>query len=153
VTNVSSGNGSIAFTLETSGNLPLKDILLAKPIASAIDRANAWARPGSPNPQGSPTIDTFLDFKAALADGYLVVEGVMRGDSFPNAEVFMGDGSARAAVALLDYRTNGGIAGPLRLIVSHPNTRRAEFRKRIQLKSDGSFNSGPTTPPDIVLER
>ena len=142
------------FTVETSGNLPMKDVMLYGPIAGAIDRVNAWVRPKSPSPQGSPNIDTFLDVAVTVAGGYMTVEGVLRGDSFPNAEVFLLDSATRQNVApLLDYQTNGGVAGPLRLVLSHPQTCRAEFRKRIRLQSDGSFGPGSDGPPIVFKER
>lgn len=153
VTRVVNGGGKIAFTVETSGNLPLKDILLNKSIAGAIDKVNAWARPGSQNPQGSPNIDTYLDFKASIESGYMDVEGVLRGDSFPNAEVFLLDAvNGGNASPLLDYQTSGGVAGPLRLIFSHPHTRRASFSKRIPLGPDGSFARPTGDGATIVKE-
>ncbi len=152
VTGISSGGGQIGFTMETSGNLPLKDVALHPTIAGAIDKANQWARPGSPNPQGAPNIDTYLDFKASLSADAMIVAGVMRGDSFPNCEVFLLDGPhGGAAAALLDYRTSGGIAGPLRLVIPHPGKQRAAFTQTIALRADGAF-AGPNQPPTVVQE-
>jgi hypothetical protein len=74
--------------------------MLLKPIANAIDKFYAVARPNSPHPQGSPNIDTFIDFKATIAGGFMDVEGVMRGDSSPNAEVFLLDVKQKAAPLL-----------------------------------------------------
>jgi hypothetical protein len=151
VSRVHSGGGKVEFTVETSGNLPLKDVMLHRSIANAIDKANAWIRPGTPHPQGSPNIDTFLDFRAGLEVGHMNVEGVLRGDSFPNAEVFLLDARHNAA-PLLDYQTSSGVAGPLWLVFSHPHTRRAEFRKQIPLQSDGVFAFGGGGPPITVRE-
>jgi len=152
VTDVSTGDGRIAFTMQTSGNLPLKDVALHPAIAGAIDKANQWARPGSPNPQGAPNIDTYLDFKASVGAAVMVVEGVMRGDSFPNCEAFLLDGPHGGnAAALLDYRTNGGIAGPLRLVIPHPGKQRAFFTQSIPLGADGAF-AVPSPPPTVVQE-
>jgi hypothetical protein len=153
LTAISSNGGKVAFTIQTSGNLPIKDVMLLKPIATTIDKLYGFARPNLPHPQGSPNIDTFLDFKATIAGAVMDIEGVMRGDSFPNAEVFLLDTKQRAA-PLLDYRTSGGIAGPLRLIIAHPHTKRAEFCKRISLQPDGSFHPNAAAgPPTVVQEK
>ena len=152
VTNFASTGSGAAFTVQTSGNLPAKDIALKPGIATTIDKANAWLRPGSPKPEGTPDIDTYVDFKVQVLDGALDVSGVMRGDSFPNAEIFLMDPKG-AVFPLLDYQTSGGVAGPLRLVIPHKGTPRATFpSRRIPLLPDGGFVPGGGQQPVTVKE-
>lgn len=67
----------------------------------------------------SPDIDTYVDFTATFHSGGMRFEGTVRGDSFPNAEVFVVDENKRE-VLLFDFRTRGGRnLGPGRLIGEH----------------------------------
>jgi hypothetical protein len=142
----------VSFTLHTEGNLPLKDIFFHRIIADGADKLNSKLRPGSPRPQGTPDIDTFVDFKATFSGDKALFEGVVRGDGFPNAEVFMLDTSLQV-VALLDYRTKSGAAGPLhRLFGSHASNRLASFRLEIELKPDGSFRRDYKGSATVVQE-
>ena len=152
VTDVASTSTGASFTVQTSGNLPAKDIALKPGLAKAIDKTNAWLRPGSPKPEGTPDIDTYVDFKVQVSNGALDVQGALRGDSFPNAEVFLVDPKG-ATFPLLDYQTSGGVAGPLRLVIPHKNTQRAAFpSRRIPLQPDGSFVPAAEQQPVTVKE-
>ena len=147
ITNVTHTSDVIAFTVQTSGNLPMKDLALKKGIATTIDKANQWARPGSPKPEGTPDIDTYFDLKVQTVPGALIVSGKLRGDSFPNAEVFLLDAKSNA-FPLLDYQTNGSWAGPIRLIIPHKNKERAVIPpRRVPLQADGSFKPGASPRP------
>lgn len=65
LTNTMAVDGRVSFR-GTEGNLRLKDVLLHKSIAGAIDAAHASMRPNA-RPQGSPDIDTFVDFVATFS--------------------------------------------------------------------------------------
>ena len=91
VSAVTLGANSIAFTLHTAGANPLVPIV-------------------------APDIVTYVDLKVSFAAAALTFAGTVRGDTFPNAEVFALDARANGAM-LFDYRTAGGATtGPLRLI-------------------------------------
>jgi len=92
---VNKSPGSISFTVFTAGSNPLVP--------------------------GAPDIDTYVDFKATwiAASGTTRYEGVVRGDSFPNAEVFIVEENKRE-VLLFDFQTSSSKnTGPLRLVGEH----------------------------------
>lgn len=60
----------------------------------------------NPMVPGAPDIDTFVDFEACFGDG-MHYKGRVRGDSFPNAEIFVLERSGRT-IPLFDFRTKGG---------------------------------------------
>jgi LysM repeat protein len=152
VSKVAVSENKISFTLYTEGNMPLKDIMLHEKIAGAVDKLNNALRPNSPHPQGTPDIDTFVDFSATFSADKAVFEGVVRGDGFPNAEVFVLDAASKP-VGLLDYRTRSGIAGPYyRLFGAHAGNRLATFRREVDLRPDGSFGANASQPPAVVAE-
>lgn len=152
ITNTTSTNGKIRFTIHTEGNLPLKDILLHQKLAEAADKISGVLRPNSPRPQGTPDIDTFVDFTATFSGEKVQFEGTVRGDRFPNAEVFVLDGASND-VPLLDYRTKSNEAGPLyRLFGAHAQNRLGSFRKEICVDSNGSFGMNSHPVPQIVIE-
>lgn len=62
---------------------------------------------GNPMVPGAPDIDTYVDFSAKWLGATVFFEGVVRGDSFPNAEVFVLDGMDKA-VLLFNGHTKGG---------------------------------------------
>lgn len=95
VTRISKGRNSIFFTVFTAGSNPLVP--------------------------GAPDIDTYVDVKATFdgASGNTRYEGTVRGDNFPNAEVFVVEDSKRE-VLLFDFHTGGGKnTGPARLFGEH----------------------------------
>lgn len=66
----------------------------------------------NPMVPGAPDIDTFVDFEVSFGRG-MHYKGRVRGDSFPNAEIFVLERSGRA-IPLFDFRTKGGRnTGPL----------------------------------------
>jgi hypothetical protein len=73
---------SLSFVVHTSGANPLVPIV-------------------------APAIDTYIDFKASFGRGGNTYAGTVRGDNFPNAEVFVVEPSGRQ-VLLFDFRTAGG---------------------------------------------
>ncbi len=153
ITNISTTSAGTAFTVQTSGNLPLKDVLLPKSVATTVDKANHLIRPKSARPEGTPDIDTYLDFKVQASAGALDVQGVLRGDSFPNCEVFLLDAKG-VAFPLLDYQTSGGAGGPIRLVVGHKDTQRASFpSRRVPLQPDGDFAPPAGQQPVTVKEK
>jgi hypothetical protein len=87
LSNVSVTPGTLSFTVHTAGANPLVPIV-------------------------APDIDTYVDFKVTFGDSPRY-EGTVRGDTFPNAEVFVVEPNMRE-VLLFDYRTAGGRnTGPL----------------------------------------
>lgn len=116
-------------------------------ISIAFSAASAGANPLVP---GAPDIDTFVDLRVAFSSGRLVVEGQVRGDTFPNAEVILYDGSTPVrAVLLFDFRTAGGRnTGPFtRLAGSHESTVLGRFTRPISIDAAGNFlTTSPTCP-------
>ena len=120
VTEITKGPNRISFTVFTAGSNPLLP--------------------------GAPDIDTFVDFTATFdaASGNTRYEGTVRGDSFPNAEVFVIENSARE-VLLFDFRTAGGKnTGPGRIIGEHANLSLGTF-------SVNSVANGPPKPIAPVM--
>jgi hypothetical protein len=152
ISHETSSPGRISFTLYTEGNLPLKDIALPGKLARAINWVNNKLRPNSRNPQGTPDIDTFVDFVATFTKSHAVFEGVVRGDGFPNAEVFVIDSNERA-VPLLDYRTRSGVMGPTyRLFGTHAKNQLAAFKQVVTLSPNGNF-ANVALSPKLVHEK
>lgn len=146
------GDGTVAFTIYTEGNLPLKDIMLHEKIASGVDSLNKLVRPASRNPQGTPDIDTFVDFKATFAGDKIEFEGTVRGDGFPNAEIYVMDSDFNA-FGLLDYRTKSGITGPLfRLFGSGRSNTIAKFERKVSIDPYGYFTGDFAWPPPVTQE-
>ena len=106
VTNISINSKAISFTVFTAGANPLVP--------------------------GAPDIDTYVDFKATFfTEGNTLYGGTIRGDSFPNAEVFIIEENGRQ-VLLFDFRTTGGRdTGPLRLIGEHAGVVLGTFSVRV----------------------
>ena len=92
----------------------------------------------------APDIDTYVDFKAKWSAGALQFEGSVRGDNFPNAEVFVIDAATVGSGCLLfDGRTSGGQhTGPItRLPGSGATSRLGAFSARMPLSASGNFIS------------
>jgi hypothetical protein len=154
VSGVLARGNRVAFTMHSEGSAPVKDIALGMVpgVARGIDRASKFIRPHARRPQGVPDIDTFVDFRGTFRERSALFEGLVRGDGFPNAEVFVVDARGRA-VGLVDYRTGSCWAGPwYRLFSAHAKNRLAEFRVEVDLEPDGSFGSNRTGSPVIVQE-
>lgn len=152
ITGETSSPGRLSFTVYTEGNLPFKDIAMPGKVARALNWLNQKLRPGSRHPQGTPDIDTFVDFVASFTPTQAVFEGVVRGDGFPNAEAFVVDSTGRA-VPLLDYRTKSGAMGPLyRLFGAHAKNQLATFKQVVGLAPGGKF-AGVALSPRVVHEK
>lgn len=94
----------------------------------------------NPMAPGAPDIDTFVDLHAVFRPRSLSLEGVVRGDPFPNAEVFVYDGAGNSQL-LYHFETEGGRnAGPFTdLWGAHARTRLGSFNARIPLDDNGAF--------------
>ncbi|WP_415920990.1 hypothetical protein [Tateyamaria sp. SN6-1] len=87
----------------------------------------------NPMVPGAPDIDTFIDFDMDMTGGAPEVSVRMRGDAFPNGEVFLRkDGGA--VETLLDFQTTyGGLEGPFfHLMGTHSGTVLAECGTRTE---------------------
>lgn len=94
----------------------------------------------------APDIDTFVDLTVRWQAGRVIFEGGMRGDNFPNAEVFVHDGFGKA-VTLFDGGTSGGqTSGPMtRLMGTGENNRLGSFNVAVALDASDGFV--PPIPP------
>jgi hypothetical protein len=73
---------------------------------------------------GAPDIDTFIDFRAEWMGTGFRVHGLVRGDDFPNAEVFVLDPIGHGCL-LFDGRTTGGQdTGPIMRLAGAYESRR-----------------------------
>jgi hypothetical protein len=88
----------------------------------------------------APDIDTFVDFRAEWIGTGVRFTGVLRGDDFPNAELFVLD-SRGVGCLLFDGRTTGGEeTGPItRLAGAHASQRLGTFNCAIPLSPQGTF--------------
>ena len=91
-------------------------------------------------PVVAPDIDTFVDFRADWIGTSLKIQGSIRGDDFPNAEIFLLDRKGQGCL-LFDGRTTGGKnTGPItRLVGSHESVLIGRFNLTTGLSPDGSF--------------
>ena len=97
---------------------------------------------------GAPDIDTYVDLSAKWMGDMLHFEGRLRGDSFPNAEVFVMDGADHVCL-LFDGRTGGGRnTGPFtRLLGAGESNFLGSFSKAVPLSPMGNFVASQTTCP------
>jgi hypothetical protein len=115
------GRAVIAFTMHTAGANPLIPIV-------------------------APDIVTYVDFKATYNATSVVFEGVVRGDTFPNCEVFVLDVKGNGEM-LFDYRTAGGQnTGPLRLI-GRGNSSLGTFNDTVAVNDEIFVAPQPTCMP------
>lgn len=108
----------------------------------SVDLVRFTARTAGANPMipFAPAIDTFVDIDAVFRDQALEISGSVRGDDFPNAEVFVIDGSGKSAL-LFAFTTDGGQhTGPMtRLAGDHSNLLLGSFRSVIPRDAHGAF--------------
>ena len=106
----------------------------------SLVRFTAMTAGANPMVPGAPDIDTFVDLSGTFSSSALTIDGTVRGDTFPNAEVFLVD-SVGKAVLLWDYTTTGGQdTGPMtRLAGSHSSTTLGTFFVRVPIKPSGAF--------------
>jgi hypothetical protein len=97
----------------------------------------------NPMVPGAPDIDTYVDFSARWFGSAVIFEGKVRGDSFPNAEVFVIDGFGKAALLFNGQTSGGRQTGPLTgLAGSGVNNRIGSFSKSVPIgPSDGFVSS------------
>jgi len=103
-------------------------------------------------PVVAPAIDTDVDLRADWAGNGLHLQGVVRGDNFPNAEVFVLDARATGCL-LFDGRTTGGReTGPMtRLAGSHATQRLGAFSVTLPLSRDSLFPAARTSCPVTTM--
>jgi hypothetical protein len=101
----------------------------------------AYTAGANPLVPASPDIDTFVDLSITFHNRSIVFEGRVRGDSFPNAEVWAyDDPSDGNYVLLFDYRTEGGRnTGPLRLPGSHSSSNLGQIFLTVPMERTGRF--------------
>ncbi len=89
---------------------------------------------------GAPDIDTFVDMSARFSSRLLILEGGVRGDAFPNAEVFVYDGVGKS-VMVWDFTTTGGAdTGPFTMLAgSGASNHLGRFYMAIALQPSGGF--------------
>lgn len=89
---------------------------------------------------GAPDIDTFIDVSARFGSTAITIDGTVRGDTFPNAEVFVVDAVGNR-VLLWDYATTGDQnTGPMtRLAGSHSSATLGSFSVRLPIGPSGAF--------------
>ena len=102
----------------------------------------------------APDIDTFVDFRVEWLGSGLRFVGRIRGDDFPNAEVFVVDSKGLGCL-LFDGRTTGGQdTGPItRLAGSHENQVLGSFHCTVPLSPAGVFVTMKTSCPVTKMEQ
>jgi hypothetical protein len=107
----------------------------------------------NPMVRKAPDIDTFVDFRAEWHGSGVRFSGAIRGDDFPNAEVFVLDARSRACL-LFDGRTTGGQdTGPItRLAGSHESQGLGRFFCSMPLSPDGFFLHSKSLGPVTIMQ-
>lgn len=107
-----------------------------------VDCIRLTAQTSGANPMipKAPAIDTYLDFQVVFRNQILELSGTLRGDNFPNAEVFVTDGNGQATL-IFEFTTDGGqTTGPMtRLAGDHSGQVLGTFSKRLPLLKSGAF--------------
>jgi hypothetical protein len=103
---------------------------------------------------GATDIDTILDVRVEWIANTLRVQGSVRGDDFPNAEVFVLDAEEKGCL-LFDGRTTGGQnSGPItRLAGAHDGQRLGSFFCAIGLGADGGFIASKPACPITIMKQ
>lgn len=96
----------------------------------------------NPMVPAAPDIDSFLDLTAHFGRRSLQLSGTLRGDSFPNAEVFIWDDQGNSRM-LLDFATTGGRnSGPFtRLMGAGESNEVASFAVVLPTGPDGVLST------------
>jgi hypothetical protein len=125
-----------------------KECISANTISFRASTAGA-----NPMVPGAPDIDTIVDFCAEWIASGLRFSGVVRGDDFPNAEVFVLD-SGSVGCLLFDGRTTGGQdTGPIiRLAGSHETQILGAFSCAVPILPSGAFVSPKNRCPVTMME-
>ncbi|HTU64355.1 MAG TPA: hypothetical protein VMF52_00275 [Steroidobacteraceae bacterium] len=103
-------------------------------------RFTAQTAGANPMIPGAPEIDTYVDAEIVFTPKSLAISGAVRGDNFPNCEVFVTDASGRGAL-LFAFATDGGQdTGPMtRLAGDGAGQVLGTFYKRVPLRKGGAF--------------
>ena len=92
-----------------------------------------------PLASGSPDIDVRSSITMRLMEGNILrIEGTMKGDGFPNAELFVGD-AANNRIMLNEFTTTGGKMGPAYMLFGEGDAAMGSFMLDIQLDAAGNF--------------
>jgi hypothetical protein len=112
------------------------------PTSISFSASTAGANPMVP---GAPAIDTYVDFRAEWIGSSVRFSGTVRGDDFPNAEVFVVDAKGVGCL-LFDGRTTGGQnTGPMtRLAGAHAAQVLGQFSLAVAVTPTGSFIAAKT---------
>ena len=137
---------SASFTLHTEGNLPITSMALSGASWSGERRDSS-----NRTVELSPDIDTFLDMSIELQKTEIRFHGQVRGDGFPNLEVFVLD-DLGSALGLVDWRTASGWHGPFhRLFGAKSKNVLATFDRSAAFHR-GQFRSA-NPPPARLAEK
>jgi hypothetical protein len=103
-------------------------------------RFTAQTSGANPMVPAAPSIDTYLDAQVLFRSQAIEICGTLRGDNFPNAEVFATDAAGKS-VLIFEFATTGGqTTGPMaRLAGDHSAQILGVFSKRIALMRGGNF--------------
>jgi hypothetical protein len=109
---------------------------------STLERVRFTAQTAGANPMVpfAPDIDTYVDFDAVFSKSIIEINGVVRCDDFPNAEVFVLDAKGNATL-MFAFATDGNqTTGPMtRLAGDHSGQSLGPFRSSIPIDSAGTF--------------
>jgi hypothetical protein len=103
--------------------------------------------------RAAPTIDTFIDFRAEWIGNGVRFNGAVRGDNFPNAEVFVLDSKGQGCL-LFDGRTTGGQdSGPItRLAGDHEELQLGLFHCSMPVSPSGTFLTPRISSPVTIMK-
>lgn len=87
----------------------------------------------------SPNIDIELGFMAFINEGNLFVEGVLRGDEFPNAEVYIRDSKGNPFLLTTFQTQYGPTVGPVLALPGNGDDVMSEFKIGIMLDDNNCF--------------
>ena len=134
------------------------ELAFAKVATKLIVNAGSWgsisftAYTAGANPLvPAPDIDTFVDLRAKFSTSSILFSGTVRGDGFPNAEVWVYDGTVSAKhVLLFDYRTGGDRnLGPGTLFGDGAKNSLGTFSVNTPIGSDGKFLASSTSTTTV----
>ena len=143
----------VSFTASTAGSNPFFN-----QEATTAPDVGGYRNPHSSHSSGvnhiAPDIDTYIDFKAewlTTKANHIKFSGAIRGDTFPDLEVFILD-TNNEGIILFDGRTTGGRnTGPFtRLAGSNEEKELGEFSQVVEVSADkgtfiGSYSCQQTT--------
>jgi hypothetical protein len=106
----------------------------------SIDLLRFTAQTSGSNPMVplAPKIDTFVDVQVVFGKGRLQIQGAVRGDDFPNAEVFIVDRFGGTSLLFAFETTGGKETGPItRLWGAHEKQEIGTFFNKVMLDESG----------------